>query len=216
MVIGVLGGTAPQGRGLAYRWALAGLTVVVGSREEARGAEVGSRLSELTGSSLVWGTDCASCAAKADIVVAAIPWEGHDDLLTALRSELETKIVVDCVHPLGFDGRGPYALGLDTSSAAEHAQAVLPKSRITAAFHNVSALLLEDPSVESVDTDVLVLGDDRDATDQVCALASAIPGVRGIFGGRLRNSGQIEALTANLIAINRRYKVHAGIRVTGL
>jgi NADPH-dependent F420 reductase len=91
---------------------------------------------------------------------------------------------------------------------------LLPDTRVTAAFHHVSAVLLTDPSVASVDTDVLVLGDDRPAAETVQALASRITGMRGVFAGRLRNAGQIEALTANLIAINRRYKAHAGIRIT--
>jgi predicted dinucleotide-binding enzyme len=77
-------------------------------------------------------------------------------------------------------------------------------------------VLLEDPAVTSVDTDVLVLGDDREATDLVQALASAVPGMRGVYGGRLRNAHQVEAFTANLIAVNRRYKTHAGVRVTGV
>jgi predicted dinucleotide-binding enzyme len=75
-------------------------------------------------------------------------------------------------------------------------------------------VLLLDDEVESIDTDVLVLGDDRDATDMVRALASQIPGIRGIYGGRLRNAGQVEAWTANLISMNRRYKAHAGVRIT--
>ncbi|HEX2301549.1 MAG TPA: NADPH-dependent F420 reductase, partial [Pseudonocardiaceae bacterium] len=94
------------------------------------------------------------------------------------------------------------------------AAALLPDSRVVAAFHHVSAVVLEDPEVAEVDTDVMVLGDDREATDLVRALAGAIPGVRGIYGGRLRNAHQVEALTANLIAINRRYKTNAGLRVT--
>ncbi|HEX2291349.1 MAG TPA: hypothetical protein VHH53_14420 [Pseudonocardiaceae bacterium] len=101
-------------------------------------------------------------------------------------------------------------------SAAQQAQALLPECRVTAAFHHVSAVLLEDPEVPSLDIDVLVLGDDCEATDLVCALANAIPGGRGIYGGRLRNAGQVEALTANLVAINKRYHTHAGIRITDL
>ena len=91
---------------------------------------------------------------------------------------------------------------------------MLPDSRVVGAFHNVSAVLLEDPRSSAVDTDVLVLGDDREATDLVQALADVVPGMRGVYGGRLRNAHQVEALTANLIAINRRYKAHAGVRVT--
>jgi NADPH-dependent F420 reductase len=132
----------------------------------------------------------------------------------SLAGPLAGKLVVDCVNPLGFDKKGPFALDVAEGSAAQQAAALLPESTVVAAFHHISAALLDDSSVESVDTDVLVLGDDRDATDLVRALADAIPGMRGIYGGRLRNAGQVEALTANLIAINRRYKAHAGIRVT--
>jgi hypothetical protein len=91
---------------------------------------------------------------------------------------------------------------------------LLPDSRVVAAFHHVSAVLLEDPEVTDVGTDVMVLGDDREATDLVAALAGLVPGMRGIYAGRLRNAGQVEALTANLISVNRRYKAHAGLRVT--
>ena len=96
----------------------------------------------------------------------------------------------------------------------QQAAGILVDSRVVAAFHHVSAVLLLDESVSSIDTDVLVLGDDRDATDIVQALANRIAGVRGVFGGRLRNAGQVEAMTANLISMNRRYKAHAGIRIT--
>jgi 8-hydroxy-5-deazaflavin:NADPH oxidoreductase len=122
--------------------------------------------------------------------------------------------VVDCVNPLGFDGKGAYPLDVPEGSAAEQAAALLPESTVVAAFHHVSAVLLLDPSVETVDTDVLVLGDDREATDAIQELVAAIPGMRGIYAGRLRNARQVEALTANLISVNRRYKAHAGLRVT--
>jgi NADPH-dependent F420 reductase len=162
----------------------------------------------------VRGADNAATAKEADLVIVAVPWEGHRELLVSLRSELAGKIVVDCVNPLGFDKTGPYALDVPEGSAAQQAAEVLPESTVVAAFHHVSAVLLEDPAVGEIDTDVLVLGDDRAATDVVRALAGRIAGVRGIYGGRLRNAGQVEALTANLIAINRRYKSHAGLRVT--
>jgi hypothetical protein len=147
-------------------------------------------------------------------VVVAVPWDGHRELLTALAPALAGKVVVDCVNPLGFDKQGPYALAVEEGSATQQAAAVLPESTVIGAFHNVSAVLLEDDSVTSVPTDVLVLGEDRDAVALVCELADAIPGMRGLYAGRLRNAHQVEALTANLIAVNRRYKAHAGIRVT--
>src|SRR5207244_5846847 len=119
-------------------------------------------------------------------------------------------IVVDCVNPLGFDSRGAFALDVPEGSAAEQAAALLPESRVVGAFHHVSAVLLADPEVTRCDLDVMVLGDDREATDTVQALAEVIPGMRGIYAGRLRNARQVEAFTANLISINRRYKAHAG------
>jgi len=215
VVIGVLGGTGPQGRGLAYRWALAGHRVLLGSRDAQRAADAAAALQELIGDAgMVEGADNADVAATADVVVVAVPWEGHGALLAGLAGPLTGKVVVDCVNPIGFDARGPYALPVEEGSAAEQAAALLPGSTVTAAFHHVSAVLLADPAVASVQTDVLVLGEDRAATDLVQALADRIPGMRGVYAGRLRNAHQVEALTANLIAVNRRYKAHAGLRVT--
>lgn len=211
LTISVLGGTGPQGRGLARRFAGAGLDVVIGSRDAARAADAATALADV---GRVRGASNADAAEAGDVVLVVVPWEGHAKLLESLRDQLAGKVVVDCVNPLGFDKQGPYALPVAEGSATQQAAAILTGSRVVGAFHNVSAVLLEDPSVERIETDVLVLGDDREATDLVQALADVVPGMRGMYGGRLRNAHQIEALTANLIAINRRYKAHAGVRVT--
>ena len=211
--IAVLGGTGPQGRGLARRFAAAGLTVVLGSRSAERAADTAADLTEATGGRIT-GLDNQAAAAAGDIVLVVVPWEGHGDLISSLAAELAGKVVVDCVNPLGFDKQGAYALPVAEGSATEQAAGLLPESTVVGAFHNVSAALLEDPEVASIETDVLVLGDDREATDLVQALADSIPGIRGVYGGRIRNAHQVEALTANLISVNRRYKAHAGIRVT--
>jgi NADPH-dependent F420 reductase len=215
--VAVLGGTGPQGRGLVRRWAAAGIATVIGSRDAGRAAEVAAELAEATGRD-VRGLANADAAAAGDVVVVAVPYDGHADLLRSLAATLAGKVVVDCVNPLGFDKQGGYALPVPDGSAAQEAAALLPDSTVVAAFHHVSAVVLNDPEISSVDTDVLVLGEgeDRDATDLVRALADAIPGVRGVYAGRLRNAGQVEALTANLIAINRRYRAHAGLRVTDI
>jgi 8-hydroxy-5-deazaflavin:NADPH oxidoreductase len=213
--IAVLGGTGPQGRGLARRFAAGGLTVVVGSRSAERAEATAAELAEATGGQIS-GADNHGAATAGDVVVVAVPWDGHEELVTGLAPALAGKVVVDCVNPLGFDKQGAFALPVEEGSAAQQAAALLPESTVVGAFHNVSAVLLEDPSVQSVDTDVLVLGDKREATDLVQALAEVIPGVRGVFGGRLRNCHQVEALTANLISINRRYKAHSGLRVTDI
>ena len=211
LVIGILGGTGEQGRGLARRFALAGNPVIIGSRSHDRAQGVAREIGD--GARGLANRDCAH---EADVVIAAVPWEGHGELLSGLAAELAGKIVVDCVNPLGFDKRGAYPLPVVEGSAAEQAAALLPESRVVAAFHHVSAVLLLDPEIETIDSDVLVLGDDRYATNTVQALAARIPGVRGVYAGRLRNCGQIEALTANLVSINRRYKAHAGLRITDI
>ncbi|GAA5045960.1 NADPH-dependent F420 reductase [Thermocatellispora tengchongensis] len=210
--LGILGGTGDQGKGLARRFAMAGHRVLIGSRSAERAEQAAASLG-LDGAD-VSGAVNATVAAESNIVIVAVPWEGHKELLESLREPLAGKIVVDCVNPLGFDKRGAYALPVEEGSAAEQAAAVLTESRVVAAFHHVSAVLLLDPEVAEVDLDVLVLGDDREATDTVQALANRIAGVRGLYGGRLRNARQVEAFTANLISINRRYKAHAGFRIT--
>ncbi|SOD74425.1 reduced coenzyme F420:NADP oxidoreductase [Jatrophihabitans sp. GAS493] len=216
LTIAILGGTGGQGQGLAYRFANAGVSVIIGSRDAERAHTAADELSGRITGGRVTGASNAGAASAADVIVVAVPWEAHEKTLTGLVTELKGKIVVDCVNPMGFDERGPYPLLTDDGSAAEEAARLLPDSTVVAAFHHVSAVLLSDPTVSDLDLDVLVLGEERSATDTVQALAELLPGVRGIFGGRLRNAGQVEALTANLIAVNRRYKTHAGIRITGL
>ncbi len=212
LVIGILGGTGDQGRGLARRLSMAGHRVIIGSRDAGRAK---SAAADIGGGPLLDGGLNHEAAAEADVVIVAIPWDGHADVLSAaLAPQLAGKIVIDCVNPLGFDAKGAYPLPVPEGSAAQQAAAVLPDSTVVGAFHHVSAELLLAPEIGLLDLDVLVLGDDRQATDLVAALASRIPGVRGIYGGRLRNCGQVEALTANLVSINRRYKAHAGIRIT--
>jgi len=207
-MVGVIGGTGPLGRGLASRLAAAGHQVRIGSRDPNRAEEAAALLGErITGAS-----NAEVCAS--DLVVIAVPWPAHEQTIMQLRDELDGRIVIDCVNPLGFDERGPFALSVDAGSAAQQAQQLLPNSTVVGAFHHVSAELLLDGG--DLDTDVLVLGDDRGAVDQVIALADSITGLRGVFAGRLRNVGQVEALTANLIAVNRRYRVQSGIRVAGL
>jgi 8-hydroxy-5-deazaflavin:NADPH oxidoreductase len=211
LTVGILGGTGDQGRGLARRLAMAGNRVIIGSRDAGRATAAAASVGSPP---RVTGAANQEAARAADLVIAAVPWEGHADALAGLAGALEGKIVVDCVNPIAFDARGCYAIGVPEGSAAEQAATVLPGSTVVGAFHHVSAVLLLDPEVAELDLDVLVLGDDRQATDLVQALAERIPGVRGVYAGRLRTCGQVEALTANLVAVNRRYKAHAGLRVT--
>jgi NADPH-dependent F420 reductase len=215
LTLAFLGGTGDQGRGLARRFAIAGHHVVLGSRQVERAEQAADELrATVPDPTLIDGNSNEVAAAAGDIVVVAVPWEGHEALIRALAPSLAEKVVIDCVNPLGFDAQGAFALEVPAGSAAQQAALLLPHSTIVAAFHHVSAVLLLDPAVTSIDTDVLVLGDERSATDLVQALVDRIEGMRGVYGGRLRNAGQVEALTANLVSVNRRYKAHAGLRVT--
>jgi hypothetical protein len=206
--IAVLGGTGPQGRGLATRWAAAGVDVVLGSRDKARAEQAAEEVGHG-----VRGVGNLQAAIDGDVVLVAVPFAGHAATVAEVADAVGGKILIDCVNPLGFDKRGPFALPVPQGSAAEQAVALAPGARVVAAFHHVSSVLLLDPAHE-LDIDIMVLSDDREAADEVIALTGRIPGMRGVFSGRLRNAGQVEALTANLIAINRRYKIHAGVRIT--
>ncbi len=219
LTIGIIGGTGDQGRGLAYRFARAGQRVLIGSRSADRAAQAAREIAALPGVPAdpgVGGDGNAEVARRSDVVVIAVPWDGHAQTVAELREPLTGKIVIDCVNPLGFDKHGPYPLAVPEGSAVQQAAALLPDSRVCAAFNHVSAPLLADPEVDRIDLDVLICAEDRDLVDTVAALAARISGMRGLYAGRLRNAHQIEAFTANLIAINRRYKTHSGIRVTDL
>ena len=221
LVVGVLGGTGPQGRGLAVRLAAAGQRVLLGSRDADRAVEVAGEVAGRARAAAAEGVEVsvtgggnADVAGAADLVVVAVPYDGHAATLADLATPLAGKVVVDCVVPMGFDELGAYVLDVPEGSVAQQAAGLLPDSHVVGAFHHLSAVLLEDLSKPTLDGDVMVVGDVREATDTVQALAGRLPGMRGVYAGRLRNAAQVEALTVNLVSVNRRYKAHAGIRVT--
>jgi len=212
--IGILGGTGEQGRGLARRFAKAGHPIVLGSRDAERALAVAAELAGGRRPLLITGASNAD-AASADVVIVAVPYDGHRELLVSLASDLAGKIVIDCVNPMLFEKGRPSMIEVPEGSAAQEAAAVLPESRVVSAFHDVSAKLLLGSKV-SVPTDVLVCGDDADARTLVCALAGRIRGMRGVDVGPLRLSSVLESLTMVLIGVNKRYKTHAGVRITGV
>jgi hypothetical protein len=215
-VIAVIGGTGPQGKGLAYRFARGGHDIVLGSRDQERAVAAAAELSERVGSATVRGARNAEAAQVADLVLLAVPYDGHDALVADLAPHLAGKVVISCVNPLGFDKRGPYGLDLGPTSAAEEAQRLLPESRVIGAFHHLSAVSLSGDEEFLSHEDVLVCGDDADAKAAVIELAATITGRPGIDAGALRLARQLEPLTAVLISINKRYKVRSGISVAGL
>ena len=210
--VAILGGTGPEGRGLALRWARAGVPVVIGSRDAARASTIAAELGD--GDALpLSGAANADAARGADIVLVAVPWDGHAATVRALAGDLAGKLVVDIVNPLEFDDRGPVTIPVAEGSAAEQAQSLLPGSTVVGAFHHVSAKHLLDES-HPVDTDVLVCGDDRASKDRVMALAARIPGVRGVDAGPLRLARILEDWTSVLLSVNRGYRTNSGVRLT--
>lgn len=218
--IAVVGGTGPQGRGLGYRFARHGHEVVLGSRAAAKAAavaeEVRARLDGLPDAGRVGGADNAGACEGANLVLLAVPYAGHDELVATLP--LDGRIVVSCVNPLGFDKSGPYGLPVDggEGSAAESAQRIAPGAAVVGAFHHVSAVSLWGDDEYLDHEDVLVVGDDDAAKQTVIELARCVTGQPGVDAGRLRLARQLEPLTAVLISVNRRYRVRSGVKIAGL
>jgi 8-hydroxy-5-deazaflavin:NADPH oxidoreductase len=217
--IAVLGGTGAEGFGLALRWIRAGETVIIGSRDAARAREAAAKLQSLVGNDAkVSGEENIAGCAAAEIIVLTVPFEGHCDLLKQIRSAIRPgSIVIDTTVPLAASvgGRATRTLGIWEGSAAQQAVELVPQGvPVVAAFHNTSAGILNGDA--PVDCDVIVCGDDSEATRTVRTLAAKIPGVRAIDGGKLENARILEQITALLIGLNIRHKGHSGIRITGL
>ena len=213
--IAVIGGTGPQGRGLGYRWARHGHTVVLGSRSAERAAAAAAEIRARVPGADVSGTTNPDALAGADVAVLAVPYDGHDALVAELADGLAGKVVVSCVNPLGFDKQGPYGLDVERS-AAESAAALVPDARVVGAFHHVSAPSLWGDADYLDHEDVLVCGDDADAKAVAIELARSVVGRDGVDAGRLRLARQLEPLTAVLISINKRYKTRSGVAISGL
>ncbi len=218
--IAILGGTGPEGTGLANRLARAGEHVVIGSRDAQRAQETASRLREqIGGSAQIEGTDNAAAAAQCEVAVLTVPFSGQAALLKQLKGVWKPgTIVIDTTVPLAASvgGTPTRMLGVWQGSAAEAAKELLPQGvSIAAAFHNLGAELLSGEA--AVECDVLVCSDDEKAKQIAMELAAKIPGVRALNGGKLENARTVESITALLIGLNIRYKVHsAGVRFTGL
>jgi NADPH-dependent F420 reductase len=212
-ILAVLGGTGQQGGALAQRWARAGHAVVIGSREASR-AEAKARdiLARVPGAR-VSGSDMAGAAGAAQIVVLSVPYAVHAATLAAIKDWVQGKLVVDVTVPLVPPRVARVQLPPEGSAAMAAQAALGPGVKVVSAFQNVAAHLLEKDG--PVACDVLVCGDDKDAREEVVALARAA-GMRGFHAGSLANSAAAEALTSVLIFMNGRYRTTAGIRLTGL
>ena len=217
--IAVIGGTGPLGMGLALRWARAGETIIIGSRDATRAQRTAASIRQKVGNSAnVSGIENAAACQAADILMLTVPFENQASLLKHLKPSITTgSILIDATVPLAaaVGGRASRPLGIWQGSAAQQAAELVPEGvRVAAAFHNVPADLLGGD--EPLDCDVIVCSDDREASQLTRELAAKIPGVRSIDGGKLENARIVEQITALLIGLNIRHQGHAGIRITGL
>ena len=215
-MLAILGGTGPEGKGLALRLALAGESIIIGSRSPDRAAAAAAELTAIAPNAAIAGHDNANAANAADTIFLAFPYDGQRPVLEQLASELDGKIVVSVIAPMQFErGRGARAVEVPAGSAAQEAQELLPGAQIVAAFQNVSAEELQDPQIP-MQGDVVVCSDHPDAKRQIIALANKIPHLRGIDGGALANAKYVEQITPLLVNINRIYRTHSGIKITGI
>ena len=218
--VAIIGGTGPEGSGLALRWARAGQHVIIGSRDAARAHSTAEALRARVGPNAnVEGMDNSAAVKAADTVVLSVPFEAQVSTLKQLKDSFRSGAVLICATvPLavGVGDRATRTLGVWQGSAAEQAAEYLPEGvKIAGAFQNVSATVLDGD--HDVDCDVIVCSDDPGAKQVACDLARKIPGVRAVDGGKLENSRIVEQITALLITLNIRNSVkHAGIRITGL
>jgi NADPH-dependent F420 reductase len=213
--IAILGGTGEQGPGLALRWAKAGEDIIIGSRQKEKGERVAKELNQELGQELLQGTDNPTAATAAEVVVLTVPYSAHVSTLETVKAQLQGKIFVDVSVPLDSDN--PRRVTMPSAgSAAEEAQQILGEQvRVVGALQNVSATLLRDLSA-AIDCDVLVCGKDKEARETVRSLVERL-GMRTIDAGPLESARLIEPITALLIRLNIRHKVHAaGLRITGL
>ncbi len=216
MKIGVLGGTGPAGSAVSARLAAAGVEVLLGSRTIEKATEVvGELMRRWNGHDLSLLPATNEMAAGADLVVVATPVEGAVATVRDLADQLSGKTLVSMVNAMvKWDNRFvplvPYA-----GSVAMALSRAVPATNVAGAFHHLPAGPLGDPG-HQLEADVMVFSDLRSVTDEVIAMVNLIPGLRGIDVGGLGSALAVEALTACLVEVNRRYKTHASLRVTGI
>ena len=213
--LGFIGGTGPEGMGLALRWAAAGHSILIGSRDPARAAEKAAELQPQV-KAAIRGVSNVDAAAGSEILFVCVPFSAHAATLTDLEPALRGKIVVDVVVPLVFEkGKGVFPVAVEEGSAAQQAQALLPRSTVVSGFQNLAAESLLELG-HHLEGDAIISADDAAARGRIIALAADLGGIRGVNGGPLRNAGIVEPITVLQIQLNRTYKTRTHIKILGI
>ena len=217
--IGFIGGTGPEGLGLAMRLALADDRVLIGSRRperaEAAAQQVRDALAVVGRTADAGGGVNRDVVREADVIIVVVPFDGHEATLIDLRDDIGSKIVVDAAVPLEFVNGQPGVVAVEQGSATEQAQALLPDARVVGAFHNLSARKLQALDDE-MEGDVLITGDDAEAKRTVIGMVGRMPRLRPVDAGALVMSSFVEGITALILSINRRYKSNAAVQMVGI
>jgi NADPH-dependent F420 reductase len=217
--VSIIGASGALGYGLALRLGAAGVPIVIGSRDPARGRETAERLAGRLPDASVSGLGNEQAAAASPVVVLSVPFRNQSETLHNLEGAWrEGQLLIDATVPLAAaaGGRATRMLGVWQGSAAQQAREMTPDGvRVVSALHTVSAASLGDLGHE-LDEDVLVCGDRREDKREAAELIERIPGLRCVDAGRLEMARIAESLTALMISINARHKTHAGVRITGL
>jgi 8-hydroxy-5-deazaflavin:NADPH oxidoreductase len=214
-VLAFIGGTGPEGLGLAARFAAAGHEIVIGSRSPERAQQAVEKIRARVPQVRATGMVNQEAVRRGEIVFVTIPFAGHRDTLEALAPDIGAKLVVDVVSPISFERGRITAIAVPEGSAAQQAQALLPQAQVVAAFHHLDAsglMRVERP----LEVDVLVCADHQEAKERVMALAEKIEGVRSLDGGPLANSRHLEEFTVLLLNLNKTYKAHTSLRIAGI
>jgi NADPH-dependent F420 reductase len=214
-MIALIGGTGPEGKGLALRFAAAGEIVMIGSRYKERALAAAEEVRRRVPDAWVRGALNRRAAREADVIVVTVPFEAHLRTLEMLRKYASGKMVIDTVVPLAFRKGRIDVIPLEEGSAAEQAQRMLPDARVVAAFHSLPAADLADLD-NPLDADVIVCGDNTSARNATMALINRIPGLRAINGDGLATAHHLEEVTALLLTLNRSYRKQTSIRITGI
>ena len=211
--IGIIGGTGPEGKGLAARFAQAGFEVLIGSRSAERGEEAAQDIRERAGGNVRGATNAD--AATADIIVVTAPYAGQADTLAALKEQIGSKIVISTVVPMVFEAGKVSMVPVPDGSAAQEMQRLLPDAKVVGAYQNLAAKKLFNVD-NPLDGDVVITSDDKEALREVIWMTEQVPGLRGVNGGPLSCSHYVEAITTLLVHINRNYKTETNIKVVGI
>jgi NADPH-dependent F420 reductase len=214
-VIGFIGGTGPEGIGLAIRFCRAGDRVLLGSRSEERANEAVAKVKEEVPEADVYGVPNFQAAEESEVVFLAVPFEAHRSTLVELEESIGEKILIDVVVPMEFGEDGAHLIPIEEGSAAQQARTLVPRAKVVSGFQHFDAALLKR-SAKPLQGDVIICADHKGAKKTAMDLAEKLEYVRALDGGGLNNARYLEACSVLLVNLNRIHKARSSLRIVGI